>query len=69
MDVELSLSPLYMDQSQTTETMGRGSALEVYLDIDSDSIKASGYSSEELLTAVKAGVETACVQGAQFTHS
>ena len=54
-EAELSLVPLDPNQ--------KGDALEVSLDIDSDSIKASGYSREELLTAVKSGIETACVQG------
>ena len=59
-NVELSLVPL--DQSQR-EGSAQVSTLEVHLDIDKDSIKASGYSREELLNAVTAGVETACVQG------
>ena len=62
-EVELSLVPLDPNQ--------KGGALEVSLDIDSDSsIKASGYSREELLSAIKSGAETACVQGTcSYSHN
>lgn len=59
-DLELSLAPLEQPQSGNITA---SSAIEVYLDIDKDSIKASGYSKEELVSAVNSGVETACVQG------
>ena len=55
MEVELSLTPLDLSQKE--------SALEVSLDVDNESIKALGYSREELLNAIKSGVESACVQG------
>ena len=58
-EVKLSLTPL--DPSQKGKTAS--SPLEVSLDIDGTSIKASGYIREELLSAFKSGVETACVQG------
>ena len=59
-DLELSLAPLEQPQSGNITT---SSAVEVYLDIDEDSIKTSGYSKEELVSAINSGVETACVQG------
>ena len=62
-NVELSLAPLVQFQLQESAASDRTSISEVQLDIDKDSIKASGYSREELLDAIKAGVETACVQG------
>lgn len=55
MEMELSLIPL--DQSQEENF------LEVSLDIDNVSIKAPGYTREELLSAIKSGVESACAQG------
>ena len=55
--VEVGLSLLPMDLSQ------KENALEVSLDADNDSIKVPGYSREELLSAIKTGVENACVQG------
>ena len=55
MEVELSLTPLNLSQKK--------SALEVSLDVDNDSINALGYNREELLSAIKSGVESACVQG------
>jgi hypothetical protein len=54
-DVELSLTPMDLDQKEN--------ALEVSLDVDSGSIKAPDYSREELLSAIKSGVESACLQG------
>ena len=59
-DLELSLAPL--DQPQSGNITA-SSAIEVYLDINKDHIKASGYSKEELVSAINSGVETACVQG------
>ena len=44
-----------MDLSQ------KENALKVSLDADNDSIKVPGYSREELLSALKTGVESACV--------
>ena len=64
-EVELSLTPL--DPSQKGETAT--SPLEISLDIDDTSIKASGYSREELLSAIKSGVETACVQGIAYSST
>ena len=58
-EVELSLTPLDLSQNGDTAK----SPLEVSLDIDSASIKTSGYNREELLNAIRSGVETACVQG------
>ena len=55
MEVELSLIPLDLSQKENL--------LEVSLDIDNMSIKAPGYIREELLSAIKSGVESACVQG------
>ena len=60
-DLELSLAPLEQPQGGNITA---SSAVEVYLDIDEESTKASGYSKEELMSAVNSGVETACVQGA-----
>lgn len=55
MEVELSLIPLDLSQKENL--------LEVSLDIDNMSIKVPGYIREELLSAIKSGVESACVQG------
>jgi hypothetical protein len=54
-DVELSLTPMDLDQKEN--------ALEVSLDVDSGSTKTPGYSREELLSAIKSGVDSACLQG------
>ena len=55
-EVELSLIPMDLSAKEN--------ALEVSLDADNDSIKIPpGYSREELLSAIKTGVENACVQG------
>lgn len=54
-DVELSLTPWDINHKEN--------ALEVSLDADNESIKAPGYSREELLSAIKSGVESACLQG------
>ena len=55
--VEVELSLVSMDLGQ------KENALEVSLDADNDSINVPGYSREELLSAIKTGVESACVQG------
>ena len=54
-EVELSLVPMDLSQKEN--------ALEVSLDADNDTIKVPGYSREKLLSAIKTGVESACVQG------
>ena len=63
-DLELSLAPL--EQPQKGNIAASSAAVEVYLDIDEGSIKASGYSEEELVSAINSGVETACVQGTSY---
>ena len=55
LEVKLSLIPLDVNQKEI--------ALDVRLNIDNMSIKAPGYIREELLSAIKSGVESACVQG------
>ena len=55
-DVELSLTPLELNQNENA-------SVEVSLDVNHESIKAPGYSREELLSAIRSGVESACLQG------
>lgn len=55
-DVELSLTPLELNQNENA-------SVEVSLDVNRESIKAPGYSREELLSAIRSGVESACLQG------
>ena len=63
MDLELSLSPAEKALENDTAASGGAAALEVDLEIEESSIKSSGFAREELLAAIKSGVETACVQG------
>ena len=60
--VEMSLTPLELNQNENA-------SVEVSLDVDRESIKAPGYSREELLSAIKSGVESACLQGIAVLHS
>ena len=54
--VEISLTPLELNQNENA-------SVEVSLDVNRESIKAPGYSREEVLSAIKSGVESACLQG------
>ena len=60
--VEMSLTPLELNQNENL-------SVEVSLDVDHESIKAPGYSREELLSAIKSGVESACLQGTAVLYS
>ena len=62
-DLELSLSPVENTLMDDTAASTGAAALEVGMEIENSSIKSSSFTREELLAAIKSGVEMACVQG------